>query len=151
MHILYQLSYEGNPNRQIISNSSWLHGLQPTRVPCPSPSPWLCPSSCPLHWWCHPAISSSVAPFSFCFQSFPASGSFSMSQLFASGSQSIGVSASASVLPMSIQNWFPFRLTGSIFLQSKGLSRVFFSITVWRYRFFGILPSLWLSSHKQLN
>ena len=106
--------------------------------------PRVFPSSCPLHWWCHPTISCSVALFS-CLQSFPASGSFPMSQLFASGSQRIG--ASASVLPMSIQGWFPFRLTGLISLQSKGLSRVSSSTTVGRHQFFCALPSLWFSSH----
>ena len=95
-------------------------GLQHIRLSCPSPSPRVCPSS--LHWWCHPTISSSVAVFSFCLQSFPAPGAFPMSQLFASGGQSIGVLAS--VLPMSIQGWFPLRLTGLIFFLSKGLSRV---------------------------
>ena len=86
----------------------WPHGLQHTRLPCPSPTPEACSDSCPLSWWCHPTISSSVVPFSSCPQSFPASGSFPMSQFFASGGQSIGISASASVLPMNIQDWFPF-------------------------------------------
>ena len=95
------------------------------RLPCPSPTPRACSNSCPSSQWCHPTISSSVIPFSSCLQSFPASGSFPMSRLFASGGQSIGVSASASVLPMNIQDWFPLGLTGWISLQSKGLSRVF--------------------------
>ena len=96
---------------------------------------------------CHPTISSSVVPFSSCPQSFPALGSFLMSQLFTSGSQSIGASASAPVLPMSIQGWFPLGLTGLIFLLSKGLSRVFSTTTVWRHRFFSAQPSLWSNSH----
>ena len=99
------------------------HELQHARPPCPSPTPGVHPNSCPLCWWCHPAISSSVVPFS-CPQSFPASGSFPMSQLFASGGQSIGVSASASVPPMNTQDWFPLGWTGWSSLQSKGLSRV---------------------------
>ena len=110
----------------------WLfatHGLQHTRLPCPSPTPESCSNSCPLSWWCHPTISSSVISFS-CLQSFPASGSFTISQFFISGGQSIGVSASASVLPMNIQDWFPLWLTGWISLQSKGLSRVFSNTTV---------------------
>ena len=105
----------------------WLfasHVLQHTRLPCPSLSPGVCSNSCPLSQWCHPTISSSVAPFSSCPQSFPASGSFPISQLFASAGQSIGASALASVLPMNIQDWSPLGLTGLISLQSKGLSRV---------------------------
>ena len=104
-------------------------------------------NSCPLSQWCHPTISSSVVPFSSCSQSFPASGSFQMSNLFPSGGQSIGASASASVLPMNIQDWFPFELTGLISLQSKGLSRVFFSTTVWNHLFCNAQPSLWSNSH----
>ena len=107
----------------VLFDSLWPHGWQHTRLPCPSPSPGAYSNSCPLSWWCHPTISSSVVPFSFCLQSFPASGSFPMSQLFASGNQSIG--ASASVLPMNIQGWFSLGWTGMISLQSKGLSRVF--------------------------
>ena len=98
--------------------------------------------------WCHPTISSSVDPFSSCLQSFPASGSFPVSQFFASGGQSIGVSASASVLPMNIQDWFPLGLTGWISLQSKGLSRVFSNITVQKHRFFGAQLSLWSNCHN---
>ena len=108
----------------VVSDSLQPHGLQHARPPCSSPTPGVYPNSCPLSQWCHPTILSSVVPFSFCLKSFPASGSFPMSQLFASGSQSIGVSASASVLPMNIQDWFPLGLTDWIFLQSKGLSRV---------------------------
>ena len=124
----------------VISNSLQSQGLQHTRPPCPPSSPRVCPSSCSLHWWCYPAISSSDTLFSFCLQSFPASGTFPMSQLFASGDQNTGVSASASVLPMSIQGWFPLRLTGLISLQSKGLLGVFSSTTVRSHQFFGTLP-----------
>ena len=109
----------------VMSNSLQSHGLPHARLPCPSPSPRACSNSCPLRWWCHPTTSSSVVPFSSRLQSFPASGSFPMSLFFASGGQSIGVSASASVLPMNIQGWFPLELTGLISLQSRGLSRVF--------------------------
>ena len=114
----------------VMSDSLWPHGRQHTRLPCPSPTPRACSNPCPLSRWCHPTISSSVVPFSSCLQSFPAPGSFQMSQLFASGRQSIGVSASTSVLPMNIQDWFPLGLTGWISLQSKGLSRVFSNTTV---------------------
>ena len=107
-----------------MSNSLQPHGLQHARPPCPSPTPGVYPNSCPLSWWCHPAISSSVVPFSSRLQSFPASGSFPMSQFFTSGGQSLVVSASASVLPMNIQDWFPLGLTGFISLQSKGLSKL---------------------------
>ena len=101
------------------------------QLPCPS-----CSNSCPSNWWCHPTISSSVVPFSSCLQSCPESGSFPVSQFFASDGQRIGVSASASVLPMNIQGWFPLGLTGWIFLQSKGLSRVFSNTTVQKHQFF---------------
>ena len=117
----------------------WLfatHGLQHARLLCPSPTPRVYSNSCPLSQWCHPTIPSSVVPFSSHLQSFPASGSFPMSQLFASGSQSIGVSASASVLPMNIQDWFPLGLTGWISLQSKGLSRDFSNTTVQKLKIF---------------
>ena len=100
-----------------MSNSLWLHGLQHAKLPRPSPTPGVYSNSCPLSWWCHPTISSSVIPFSSCLQSFPASGSFPVSQSFASGGQSIGVSASASVLPMNIQDSFPLGLTGLSLLQ----------------------------------
>ena len=121
----------------VVSNSLWPHGLQHTRLPCPSPTPGAYSNSCPLHWWCHPIISSSVVPFSSCLQSFPASGSFQMSQLFTSGGPSIGVSASTSVLPMNT-DWSPLGWTGWISLQSKGLSRVFSNTTVRKHRFFGV-------------
>ena len=117
----------------VMSNSLQPHGLQHARLPCPSPTPGVCSNSCPLSRWCHPAISSSVVPFSSCLQSSPASGSFPMSQFFASGGQSIRVSALASVLLMNIQDWFPWGWTGCIFLQSKGLSRVFSSTTAWNF------------------
>ena len=117
-----------------LSDSLGPHGLQHFRLPCPSLSPEVCSNSCPLNWWCYLTISSSVALFS-CPQSFPASGSFPVSQLFASGGQTIGASASASVLPMNIQDWFPLGLTGLI-LKSKGLSRVFSSTTVRKHQFF---------------
>ena len=111
----------------VVSNSLQPHGLQHARLSCPSPTPRVCGNSCPLSQWCHPTISCSVVPFSSCLWSFPASGSF---QFFASGGQSIGVSASASVLSMNIQDWSPLGWTGWISLQSKGLSRVFFNTTV---------------------
>ena len=106
-------------SRSVVSNSLWPHGLQHTRPPCPSPTPGVYSKSCPLSQWYHPTISSSVIPFSSCPQSFPASGSFQMSQVFASGGQSIGVSASASVLPMNIQDWFPLGWTGWISLVQR--------------------------------
>ena len=116
-------------------------GLQHSRLPCPSPTPGAYSNLCPLSQWYHPTISSSVVPFS-CLQSFPASGSFQMNQLFTSGGQSIGVSASASVLPMNIQDWFPLGWTGWISLQSKGLSRVFPNTTVQKHQFFSAQLSL---------
>ena len=114
----------------------WSHGLQDAGFPCPSPIPRACSNSRPFSRWCHPTISSSVIPFSSCLQSSPASGSFPMSQLFESGGQSIGVSASTSVLPMNTQEWSPLGWTGWISLQSKGLSRVFSNITVQKHQFF---------------
>ena len=130
-------------SRSVVSDSLWPHGLQHARLPCPSPTPRAYSNSWPLSQWCHPTISSSVVPFSSCLQSFPASGSFPMSQFFASGGQSIGVSASALVFSM---NWFPLGLTGWISLQSKGLSRVF-NTTVEKLLFFGAQPSLWSNSY----
>ena len=117
-------------SRSVMSNSLQPHGLQHARLLCLSPSPRVCSSSCPLSWWCYRAISSSVVPFSSCLQSFPASGAFPMSQSFTSGGQRIGASASASVLPVNIQDWFPLGLTDLISSKSKGLSRVFSSTTV---------------------
>ena len=123
------------------------HGLQHARLPCPSPTP-ICSNSCPSSPWCHPTISSSVVPFSSCLPSFPASVSFSMSQVFTSGAQSTGASASASVVPTKIQDWSPLGLTGLIPLQSKRLSRgVFSNTTVQKYQFFGTQLSLWSNSH----
>ena len=129
-------------SHRVISDSWQPHGLQHARPPCPSPTPGAYSNLCPLSQWCHPTISSSVVPFSSCLQSFPASGSFPMSQLFTSDGQSIGVSASASVLPMNIQDWFPFGWTGWVSLQSKGLSRVFSNTTVQKHQFFGAQLSL---------
>ena len=134
-------------SRSVTSNSLWSHGLQYTRLPCPSTTPRACSNLCPSSQWCHPTISSSVVPFSFCLQSFPASGSFPMSQFSASGGQSIGASASTSVLPMDIQDWSPLGLTGLISLMSKGLSRVFSNTSVRKHQFFSSQPSLWSSSH----
>ena len=131
----------------VVFNSLWPYELQHIRLPCPSPSSRACSNSCSLSWGCHPTISSSVVPFFSCLQSFSASGSFLMSQLFASGIQSIGATASASVLSINIQDWFPLGLTDLISLQSKGLSRVFSNTTVQKYQFFGIQPPLWSNSH----
>ena len=130
----------------VVSDSLQPHGLQHARPPCPSPTPGVYSNSCLLSRWCHPTISSSVIPFSY-LRSFPTSGSFQMSQFFESGGQSIGASASASVLPMNIQGWFPLGLTGLISLQFKGLSRVFSSTKIWKHQFFGTQPSLWFNSH----
>ena len=130
----------------VVSDSLWPHGLQQARFLCPSPTPGAYSNSCLLSRWCHPTISSSVAPFSSWLQSFLASGSFPMSQFFTSGSQSIGVSAS--VLAMNIQDWFPLGLASLTSLQSKGLLRVFSNTTVQKLQFFGALPSLWSSSHN---
>ena len=121
-------------SHSFVSDSLWPHGLQHARPPRPSPTPGVDWNSCPWGRWCHPAISSSAAPFSFCSPSFPASGSFPVSQFLASGGQSTGASASATVLPMNIQDWFPLRLTGLISLQFKGLSRVFSSTAVWKHQ-----------------
>ena len=126
----------------VMSDSLKPHGLQHTRPPCPSPTPGVYSNSHPLSQWCHPNISSSVVPFSSCPQSFPASGSFPMSQFFASGGQSIGISASASALPMNIQDWSPLGWTGWMSFQSKGLSRVFSNTTVQTHQFFGSQLSL---------
>ena len=120
---------------------------QHARPLCPSPTPGVYPNSCPSSQWCHPAISSSVVLFSFCPQYFLASGSSQMSQFFTSSGQSIRVSASATVLLMNIQDWFPLELTGLISLQSKELSRVFSNTTGQKHQFFGTLPSSWSSSH----
>ena len=121
----------------VVSKSLRSHGKQHTSLPCPSPIPTACSNSCPLLRWCHPTISSSVVSFSSCLQSCPASGSFQMSQFFTLGGQSIGASASGSILPMNIKDWFPLELPGLISLQSKGLSRVFCNTTVQKHQFFG--------------
>ena len=129
-------------SRSVVPDYLWPHGLQHTRPPCPLPIPGVYPNSCPLSQWYHPTISSSVVPFSSCLQSFPAPGSFQISQFFTSRGQSIGVSASASVLPINTQDWFPLGLTGLISLQSKGLSGVFSNNTVQKHQFFGAQLSL---------
>ena len=126
----------------VMSNYLWPHGLQQTRLPCPSPAPRACSYSRPSSWWCHPTVSSSVIPFSSHLQYFPTSGSFLMSQFPTSGGLITGVSASTSVLPMNIQDWFPLRLIGWIFLHSKGCSSVFFNITVQKHKFFSAQLSL---------
>ena len=142
-NILWQNSNEpfGQSNQfscSVVSDSLWPHGLRHTRLSCPSsPTPGACSNSYPSSWWCHPTISSSVTPFFSCLQSFPASGSFPMRQFFALGGQSIGISASASGLPMNIQTWFPLGWTGLNSLQSKGLSRVFSNTTVQKHQFIG--------------
>ena len=134
-------------SHSVVSDSSRPHRLQHTRPPCPSPTPGVYSNSCPSSRWCHPSISSSVVSFSSCLQSFPASGSFPMSRFFLSGGQSIGVSASASVCPMNIQDWFPLGWIGWISLLSKGLSRVFSNTTVQKHQFFGAQLSLESNSH----
>ena len=134
-------------SRSVVSDSLWPHEPQHARPPCPTPTPGVYSNSCPWSWWCHPTISSSVMPFSFYLQSFPASGSFPMSQFLASGSQTIGISASASVLSMNIPDWFPLGWTGWISLQSKGLSRVFSNTTVQKHQFFSDQFSLQSNSH----
>ena len=123
-------------SHSVVSDSLQPHGLQHARLPCPSPTPRAYSNSCPLCQWCYATISSSVVPFSSHLQSFPASGSFPISQSFASGGQSIGVSASTSVLSMNTQGWFPLGFTDLISLQSKGLSRVFSNTTVQKHQFF---------------
>ena len=130
-----------------MSNSFQFSELQHARLSCPSLSPCICANSCPLSQLCHPTISSSVASFSSCPQSLPASGSFPGNWLFASGGESIRVSASASALPMNIQGWFPLGWTGLISLQSKELSRVLSSSTIQKHQFYGTQPSLQFSSH----
>ena len=134
-------------SRSVVSDSFQPHEPQHARPPCPSPTPGVYPNSCPLCRWCHPTISSSIVPFSSCPQFFPASRSFQMSQLSASGGQNIGVSASTSVLPMNTQDWSPLGWTGWISLQSKGLSRVFSNTTVQKRQFFGAQLSSQSNSH----
>ena len=138
---------EGQFSHSVVSDSLRPHELQHARPPRPSPTPRVHPNSCPSSRWCHPIISSSVVPFSSCPQSFPASESFQMSQLFTSGGQSIGVSATISVLPMNTQDWSPLGWTGCISLQSKGLARVFSNTTVQKHQFFSAQLSLYSNSH----
>ena len=133
-----------------MSDSLWHHGLQQARPPCPSLFPEVCSNSCPSHRWCHPAISSSKALYSFCPQSFPSSGTFPMSCLFASDNQNTGASNLASVLPTSLQGWFPLRLMGLISLLSREIPGVSSITTVWRHQFFGVLPYLWSSCHTRM-
>ena len=140
IHVLYQ---SVQFSHSVVSDSLWPCEPQHARPPCPSAIPRVHPNPCPLSWWCHPTISSFVIPFSSCPQSFPASGFFQMSQLFASGGESIGVSASTSVLTMNTQDWSPLGWTGWISLQSKGLSRVFSNTTVQKHQFFKILSFLY--------
>ena len=135
-------------SRSVVSDSLQPHESQHARPPCPSPTPGVYSDSCPLSQWCHPTISSSVISLASRLQSFPPSGSFQMTQFFASGGQSIGVSASASVLEINTQDWFPLGWTGLISLQSKGLSRVFSNTTVQKHQFFGAQLSLWSNSHN---
>ena len=132
-------------SHSVVSDYLRPRGLQHARLPGTSLFPGVCSNSCPLSQWCHPNILSSVIPFSPCLQSFPASGSFPISWLFGSGGQIIG--ASASVLPVNIQSWYPLGLIGLISLLFQGLSRVFSSTTVWKLQFFNAQPSLWSSSH----
>ena len=134
-------------SHSVVSSSLRPHELYHARAPCLSPAPGACSNSCPSSWWYHPTISSSVVPFSSCPQSFPASGSFPMSHLFASGGQSIGVSALTSVLPMNIQDWFPLGLTGLISLQPKGLWSVFSNTRVQKHQFFSAQLSSQSNSH----
>ena len=135
-------------SHSVVSYSLWPNETQHARPPCPSPTPGAYSNSWPLSRWCHPTISFSVIPFSSCPQSFPTSGSFQISQLFTSGSQNIGVSASTSVLPMNAQEWFPLGWTGWISWQSQGLSRVFFNTTAQMHQFFGTQLSLESNSHN---
>ena len=134
-------------SRSVVSDSLWPHALQHAQASLSITNSQSSTKLTSLSQWCHPSVSSSVVPFSSCSQSFPAPGFFPVSWLFASGGQSIEASTSASVLPMNIQGWFPFGLTGLISLKSKGLSRVSSSITIWKHQIFGTQPSLWYSSH----
>ena len=142
--LIIQFSAVQSLSRVWLFATPWITAARPS---CPSPTPRVYSNSCPLSWWCHPAISFSVIPFSSCPQSLPASGSFQMSQLFASGDHNTGVSASASVLPMNTQDWSPLGWTGWISLLSKGLSRVFSNITVQKHQFFGTQLSSQSNSH----
>ena len=158
--IRYRVLFFNNRNKYIFNTVQFSHsvmpdslrphGLQHSRPPCPSPTPRVYPNPCPLSWWCHPTISSSVAPFSSHLQSFPALGSSQMSQFFASGGQNIEVSASTSVLPMNIQDW-SLGWTGWVSLQSKGLSRVFSNTTVQKHQFFGSAFFIIQLSHSYMT
>ena len=130
-----------------MTNGLWPHELQHTRLPCQASTPSASSNSCPSSQWYHTTFSSSVIPFSCCLQSFPAPGSFLMSQHLPSGSKSIGASASVSILAMDIQDWFPLGWTGLTFLQSKGLSRVFYNTTAQKHQFFSVQLSLWPNTH----
>ena len=147
VEILRQISSVSQFSCSVVSNSLQPHESQHARHPCPSPAPGVHPNSWPLSRWCHSAISSSVVPFSSCPQSLPESESFPMSQLFAWGGQSTGVSALASFLPRNTQGWSPSEWTGWISLQSKGLSRVFSNTTLQKHQFFGAQPSSESNSH----
>ena len=151
----YEITFEDIHSVQfscsVMSDSLRPHEPWHARPPCPSPTPRVQPNSCPLSWWCHPTISSSGIPFSSRPQSFTASGSFQMSQLFISSGQSIGVSASASVLPMNTQDWSPLRWTGFISLQSKGLLRVFSNTTVQKHQFFDHLSLLYSPTFTSIH
>ena len=140
-------SYPVQFSHSVMSDSLQLHGLQHAKPPCPSSTPRVYSNSCSLSQWCHPPISTSVLPSSFCPQSFPTSRFLPVSWLFTSGGWSVQASASASVLPMNLQGWFPLGLTGLISLLFKGLSRVFSSTTVWNHQFFGAQSSLQSKSH----
>ena len=145
--LLLLLFFSSSP---IVFESLQPHGPQDTRPPCLSTTPEGCLSSCLLHQWCHPAISSSKALYSFCPQSFPSSETFPMSCLFASDNQNTGASNLASVLPTSLQGWFPLRLMGLISLLSREIPGVSSITTVWRHQFFGVLPYLWSSCHTRM-
>ena len=147
---IHSRDFPGDPQFSSVTHLSLTmrpHGLQHARILCPSPSPGACSNSCSLSQWCHPTISSSVLPFSSCLLSFSASGSFPVSQFFTLGDKKMGASTLASVLLRSIQDWFPWGLTGMISLQSKTLSRVFSNTTVQKHQFFGAQLSLWSNFH----
>ena len=147
LFLSYALISSVQSSHSVMSDSLQPHGLHHARLPCPSPSPKACSNSCPSSRWCHPTISSSVVRFFSHLESFPASGSFLVTQFFVSGGQRIGTSASASVLPMNIQDWFPLGLPGLLSLQSKGLSRVFSNTIAEKHQFFSAQSSLWSNSH----
>ena len=147
MEIFWYIFFKVQFSHSVMIDSLQPHEPQHARAPCPSPTPGVYSNSCPFSRWCHPTISSSVIPFSSCPQSFPASGSFQVSQLFTSGGQNIGVSASTSVLPINTQDWSPLGWTGWISLQSKGLSRIFSNTTVQKHQFFSAQPSSQPNTH----